>query len=154
MRHFIKSCRKSSMSIFTNHAIIVEIVNQIFLITTNTNKFNLRLIRVSQFLFTFFIKIKIKSDKFRIVSNVLSRLKSTAIIENTFILKILNDVKCIIVKNIMIMNVVMRKKLSWNVKFHFIHEILNCQFDENIFFIKMNENFFSDLKQVYKNDNQ
>ena len=74
IRNFIKSCRKSSMLIFTNHAIIVEIVNQIFLITANTNKLNLRLIRVSQFLFTFFIKIKIKSDKLHVVSNALSRL--------------------------------------------------------------------------------
>ena len=154
MRHFIKSCRKSSMSIFTNHAIIAEIVNQIFLITANTNKFNLRLIRVSQFLFTFFIRIRIKSDKFHIVSNVLSRLKFTAIIENTSILKDLNDVKCMIVKNMMIMNVVMKKKFSWNVKFHFVHEILNCQFDEKIFFMKMNEKFFSNLKQVYRNNDQ
>ena len=154
MRHFIKSCKKSPMSIFTNHAIIAEIVNQIFLTTANTNKFNLRLIRVSQFLFTFFIRIKIKSDKFHVVSNVLSRLKSTAIIENTSILKNLNDVKCMIVKNMMIMSVVMKKKLSWNVKFHFVHEILNCQLDESIFFMKMSEEFFSDLKQVYRNDDQ
>ena len=126
MRHFIKSCKKSSMSIFTNHAVIAEIVNQIFLITINTNKLNLRLIRVSQFFFTFFIKIKIKFDKFYVVSNVLSRLKFIAIIENTFILKNLDDLKFIIVKNMMIMNVVMKEKLSWNVKFHFVHEILNC----------------------------
>ena len=154
MRHLIKSCKKSSMSIFTNHAVIVEIINQIFLITINTDKLNLRLIRVSQFFFTFFIKIKIKSDKFHVVLNVLLRLKLTAIIENTFILKNLNDVKFMIVKNMMIMSVVMKKKSSWNVKLYFVHEILNCQFDENIFFIKMNENFFSDLKQIYKNDYQ
>ena len=154
MRHFIKSCKKSSMLIFTNHAIIAEIVNQIFLTMINTNKFNLRLIRVSQFLFTFFIKIRIKSDKFHVVSNVLSRLKFIAIIENTFILKNLNDVKFIIVKNMIIMNVIMKKKRSWNVKFHCVHEILNCQFDENIFFIKMNEKFFSNLKQIYRNDDQ
>ena len=159
MRHFIKSCKKSSMSIFTNHAIIAEIINQIFLITINTNKLNLRLIHVSQFLFILFIKTKIKSEKFHVVSNVLSRLKSIAIIENTFILKNLNNVKFItmkfmIVKNMMIMNVVMKKKFSWNVKFHFVHEILNCQFDENIFFIKMNEEFFSNLKQIYKNNDQ
>ena len=126
MRHFIKSCRKSSMSIFTNHAIIVEIINQTSLTTINTDKFNLRLIRVSQFLFILLIKIKIKSEKLYVVLNVLSRLKFIAITENTFILKNLNDVKFIIVKNMMIMNVVMRKKLSWNVKFHFVHEILNC----------------------------
>ena len=142
MRHFIKSCRKSSMSIFTNHAIIAEIMNQIFLTTANTNKFNLRLIRISQFLFTFFIKIKIKSDKFHVVLNVLSRLKSIAIIENTFTLKNLNNVKCMTVKNMMIMNVVMKKKSSWNVKFHFVYEILNCQFDEDIFFHKNEWKFF------------
>ena len=131
MRHFIKSCKKSSMSIFTNHAIIVEIISQTFLTTINTNKLNLRLIRASQFLFILFIKIQIKSEKFHVVSNVLSRLKSIAIIENTFILKNLNDVKFMIVKfmivkNMMIMNVVMKKKFSWNVKFYFVHEILNC----------------------------
>ena len=159
MRHFIKSCKKSSMSIFTNYAIIAEIISQTFLFTINTNKFNLRLIRVSQFLFILFIRIKIKSDKFHVVLNVLSRLKSVAIIENTFILKNLNDVKFMIVKfmivkSMMIMNVVMKKKFSWNVKFHFVHEILNCQFDENIFFIKMNEKFFLNLKKIYKNNNQ
>ena len=121
MRHFIKSCKKLSMSIFTNYAIIVEIVNQISLITTNTNKFNLRLIRVSHFLFTFFIKIKIKSDKFHVVLNALSRLKFIAIIKNISILKNLDKVKSInvkfmnmkfmIVKCIIIM-IVVKKKFS------------------------------------------
>ena len=115
IRHFIKSCRKSSMSIFTNYAIIAEIMSQIFLITANTNKFNLRLIRISQFLFTFFIKIKIKSDKFYVVSNALSRLKFIAITENTFILKNLNDVKLLIVKllivkSLIIMTIFKKKK--------------------------------------------
>ena len=122
MRHLIKSCKKSSMSIFTNHAIIVEIINQISLTIANTNKFNLRLIRVSQFLFTFFIKIKIKSDKLHVVSNALSRLKFIVITENISILKDLNKVKSInvkfinmkfmIVKCMMIMIVIRKKKLS------------------------------------------
>ena len=159
MRHLIKSCRKSLMSIFTNHAIIAEIVSQIFLTTINTNKLNLRLIRVSQFLFILLIRIRVKSEKLHVVSNALSRLKFIAIIENTFILKNLDDVKFMtvkfmIVKSMMIMNVVMREKLSWNVNFHFVHEVLDCQLDENIFFIKMSEKFFSDLKQAYKNDDQ
>ena len=105
------------MSIFTNHAIIVEIINQISLTIANTNKFNLRLIRVSQFLFTFFIKIKIKSDKLHVVSDALSRLKFIAIIENISILKNLNEVesmnmKFMIVKCIMIMTVVRKENLS------------------------------------------
>ena len=159
MRHFIKSCRKSSMSIFTNYAIIAEIMNQIFLITTNTNKFNLRLICVSQFLFTFFIKIRIKSDKLHVVSNALSRLKFIVIIENISILKNLNEVKLmnmkfIIVKCMMIMIVVRRENSSQNTKFHHIHKILNCQFDEKIFLIKMSEKFVTNLKQTYKNDDQ
>ena len=117
MQHFIKSCKKSSMSIFTNHAIIVEIISQTFLTTINTNKLNLRLIRVSQFLFILLIRIRVKSEKLHVVSNALSRLKFIAIIENTFILKNLDDVKFMtvkfmIVKSMMIMNVVMKKKSS------------------------------------------
>ena len=79
-------------------------------------KFNLRLICVSQFLFTFFIKIKIKFDKFHVNFNALLRLKFIAIIENISILKNLNKIKfknvnIIIVKCIMIM-IIIKKKIS------------------------------------------
>ena len=97
------------MSIFINYAITVNIICQFFFITINVNKFNLRLMCILQFVFIFFIKIKIKFEKSQIVFDALFRLKSVAIIKNTFILKNLNDVKSIIVKSLMIMTIFQKK---------------------------------------------
>ena len=45
IRHMIESCRKSSMIIFIDYAVIADLIKQIFLTTFNTNKLNLRFVR-------------------------------------------------------------------------------------------------------------
>ena len=100
----IESCRKSSMIIFIDHAVTADLIKQISLTTFNTNKLNLRLVKTSQFLSALLIKIKIKSKKFHVISDVLFRLKtnSDSNVENfspnrknkkTVVLKNLNDVE-------------------------------------------------------------
>ena len=54
----------------------------------------------------------------------------------------------------MIMTIFKRKKPSENIKFHHIHEILNCSFDERNSFIKINEKFVTNLEQAYRNNDQ
>ena len=76
IRHMIESCRKPSIIIFIDHAIIVGLIKQTSLTTINTDKLNLRLIRTSQFLFVLSIKIKVKSEKFHVIFDVLFCLKT------------------------------------------------------------------------------
>ena len=45
IRHMIESCRKSSMTIFIDHAVTADLIKQIFLTTFNTNKLNLHFVR-------------------------------------------------------------------------------------------------------------
>ena len=75
IRHMIESCRKSSTTIFIDHSATVDIVKQTFLTIENTEKLNFRLMKTSQYFSTLSIKIKVKSKKFHMMSNVLSRLK-------------------------------------------------------------------------------
>ena len=149
IRHLIEFCKSSSMIVFIDHSVIVELVSQTFLFTFSTNKFNLRLIRVFQYLSTFFIRIKIKFERFHVISNALSRLKSTVFNDSSSILKDLNDVDVMFFKSVM-----QRKTSFWNIKFKRINEMLNIHFDEKIFLIEMDENFFNALKKAYETDDQ
>ena len=74
IRHLIKSSKKSFTMIFTDHSATIDLMNQIFLITSNIDKLNLRFVRTSQYFFTLFIVIKVKFEKFHIISDVLFRL--------------------------------------------------------------------------------
>ena len=74
VRHLIDSIKKSSTIIYTNHSTTVSIFRQTTLITFNIDKLNLRLIRVSQYLSSFNIVIRHKSDKSNVIFDVLSRL--------------------------------------------------------------------------------
>ena len=149
VRHFIKFCKKSFTLIFTNHFAIVDLMNQIFFITFNTDKLNLRLMRAFQFFFTLFIHIKVKFERFHVISNALSRLKSSIVSDDTSILKNLYDVDFFFVKAVF-----ERKTSFWDVKFWQINETLNVYFDERISLIKMNEKFFDALKQTYESNDQ
>ena len=74
IKHMIETFVKSSIIIYTNHFVIVFIIQQIKLSLSSINKLNFRLIRVSIYLFQFFLNIKYKSNNQHIVSNILSRL--------------------------------------------------------------------------------
>jgi hypothetical protein len=76
IRHLIESSRNQLTIIFTNHSTLTEIIRQTSLSTFNIDKLNLRLVKVSQYLSTLSLDIRIKSEKFHIISNALSRLFS------------------------------------------------------------------------------
>ena len=74
MRHLIDSIKKFSIIIYTNHSTTVLIFKQTTLITFNIDKLNFRLVRVSQYLSSFNIVIRHKSNKSNVIFDVLSKL--------------------------------------------------------------------------------
>ena len=75
IRHLVKSTR-TFIIIYIDHEIALRIAQQISLITSSTDKLNLRLIRVSKYIQKFSLQIRHKSEKLNIVSNALFRLFS------------------------------------------------------------------------------
>ena len=69
--------------IYTNHSTTISISRQINFFTFNTNKLNLKLIRIFQYLSNFNLAVKHKSEKFNIIFDVLSKLSDTNIIIET-----------------------------------------------------------------------
>lgn len=78
----IQFCEKRVI-IQTDHSFIIDIAKQKSVIVTNsTMRLNLRLVRVSQFLSQFLnLDIRHKLEKYHVISNALSRLKSLNISE-------------------------------------------------------------------------
>ncbi len=74
IHHMMKSTLKLLTIIYIDHAVAVIIVKQISLTTANTNKLNLHLIWISQYLFIFQLDIRHKVDKINIMLDALFRL--------------------------------------------------------------------------------
>ena len=72
-RHFIEIFRHVTI-IFINHVVNVAIVKQITFTFNNTNKLNLRLIRVFTYLSQFRLNIRYRFDKRHVISNVFFKL--------------------------------------------------------------------------------
>ena len=90
----MKFTKKSLIVIYIDYFIIVLIFRQINLIISNITKFNLRLMRVSQYLSIFDFFIRHKTNKTNIVFNALSRLSKffiTITKDDSKILKILYE---------------------------------------------------------------
>jgi hypothetical protein len=75
IRHMIESFKKSII-LFIDHESVLDIVKQIDLVITFTDKLNLRLIRAFEYIQRFNLIIKHKSEKQHIVFDALSRLIS------------------------------------------------------------------------------
>ena len=84
IKHMIDSFKQSLTIIYIDHSAAVFIFRQTTLVTFNTNKLNLRLIRASQYLFNFNIVIRHKTDKVNIVSNALFRLSEKRSAQSNF----------------------------------------------------------------------
>jgi hypothetical protein len=86
LHHMIKASKHSTI-IWTDHSIIVSIIKQTKMSISNTNKLNLRLVRIDMYLSQFDLNVRHKSDRDHIISNALSRLSffnnSTEEITNT-----------------------------------------------------------------------
>ena len=117
---------KNIIVMFTNHAINISIVKQIIMKSSNTNKLNLRFVRVSIYLSQFKFEMKYKSKKNHIVFDVLFRLtlkneKIERSFENTLdldnyhenIIDFFDDSNCYVFQNILI---VMSKKFKKEIK--------------------------------------
>ena len=75
VRHMIEAI-KHIIIIFIDHAANTFIAKQITLASSNTDKLNLRLVRVSAYLSQFRLKIKYRLDKEHVIFDALSRLFS------------------------------------------------------------------------------
>ena len=76
----IESIEIFSAIIYTDHSVVVLISRQIILIIFSSDKLNLRLVRVSQYLFGFNLSVRHKTDKANVMSDVLFRLQIDVII--------------------------------------------------------------------------
>ena len=77
IRHLIESSKHATI-VHTNHEITLSIAKQTTLFIFSTDKLNLRLVRVSNYIQRFNLIIKHKSEKLHIVFDALSRLSSSA----------------------------------------------------------------------------
>jgi len=75
-RHLIEAAEQSTI-MYTDHAAAVEIEHQFSLNTTAVEKLNLRLVRASEYLQRFQLKIQYKPGKTNIIPDALSRLPSS-----------------------------------------------------------------------------
>ena len=73
VRHMMKICQYSII-VYIDHSIITSIIQQTKLFNSFVNKFNLRLIRASTYLFQFIFDIRHKSNAHYIILNVLFKL--------------------------------------------------------------------------------
>ena len=125
IRHMIETI-KNIIVMFINHAINTFIIKQITMNSNNTNKLNLRFVRVSIYLSQFKFEMKYKSKKNHIVFDVLFRLTSkNEKIERSFenildfdnyhenIIDFFDDSNCYVFQDILI---VMSKKFKKEIK--------------------------------------
>ena len=117
---------------YTDHLTTISIAHQISLFFFNTDKLNLRLIRTSQYLFTFELNIKYKSDNKNLILNALFRLLR----ERSF-----NDASSIDVKEIL----------------EFLHTAVkdlenHCTYAFAVSLVEMSANFRQRLLQAMKID--
>lgn len=154
LRHFIKSCKKSSVVIFIDHSVTIDLISQTSFITVNTDKLNLKLIQTFQFLSTLSIRIRIKPKRLHIISDALSRLtirSENKSIKEINILENLNDIDI----DIMFFSAIIYRKIpSWDVKSFRVNEVLDACFEKGLSLMKMNEEFFTTLKEIYETNNQ
>ena len=76
IKHLVDSFEQRFTIIFTNHDAVLNLIKQTSLIIVFIDKFNLRLIRVFDYIQRFEIELRHKSNKQHIVFDVLSRLVS------------------------------------------------------------------------------
>ena len=133
IKHMIESAEISSTIIYTNYSTIVFISRQTTLITFNSDKLNLRLVRISQYLFDFNLSIKHKVDKINVMSNALFKLQvDVFIIDKIDVLESLYEHALKFTQ----------ANLILKISLYFHHVTL----------IEMSNDFKIRLKQAYQND--
>ncbi len=151
VRHLIETSQVSFTVIFIDHAFAFDIVKQTSLNTTNFDKLNLRLIRVSQYLSSMKIEIRVRSKKFHVISNALSRLINVTNKKNS------SDINDDTLENLdaMLLRFVEQKRRStYDVVFMHVVNILDVYFEEEISLVEMIDEFRNSLKKIYKQNSQ
>ena len=109
----------TDIMIWTDHSATIQIMKQMMLISSFTNKLNLHLIKASQYCFQFHLDIQHHSNQLNIVSNTLSHLLN----------KITNF------KNQLLRNILE----NIDEKIHIYHIII----------IKISSDFWDKIKKIY-----
>jgi hypothetical protein len=154
VKHLIKTSRKQSIIVFTNHSVLINIIKQTFLITFNIEKLNLRFVKVSQYFSVLSIDIKMKFEKFHVISNALFRLFS---IMNKNKSKNDEDVLEDLQYDFDVLLVQFINKIyisSYDTKSFRIHDFLDIYFEQNEILIEMTKNYRKNLLEAYKIDIQ
>ena len=88
IKHIIESIEILSTIIYTNHFVVVFILQQIIFIIFNSDKLNLRFVKTSQYFFDFNLFVRYKIDKINVISNVFFKLQvDVSFIEKIDVLK-------------------------------------------------------------------
>ena len=133
IKHMIESTEIFSIIIYIDHFVAVSINRQIIFSIFNSDKLNLRLMRVSQYLFDFNLSVKHKVDKANVMSNVLFKLQTDVIMTDKI------DVLESLYEHILKFT---QTDLILKTSLYFHHVIL----------IEMSNDFKIRFKQTYQND--
>ena len=143
VRHLIDSIKKFSTIIYTNHSTAVSIFKQTTLVTFNIDKLNLRLIRVSQYLSSFNIVIRHKSNKSNVIFDVLSKLFDKLSTQSNVIDKI--EILDVLYEHFVNLS-------NHELRFDIIQNLSSINY--HVTLIKMSNDFKQRLKIVYTKDEQ
>jgi hypothetical protein len=156
IRHLIELSRKQFIIIFIDHSTLTKIIKQTSLSTFNIDKLNLKLIRVSQYLSTLSIDIKMKSEKFHVISDALSRFffitdndKLRNFEENDAFEDLQYDLNVMIIQSINEL-----KTFSFDVRSVYISDYLNVYFEQKECLIEMIDDYRKFLHDVYDSNSQ
>jgi hypothetical protein len=155
IRHLIENSRKSLTIIFIDHFVLSKIIKQTSFTSSNTDKLNLRWMRAFQYLSILSIEIRVKSEKFHIISNAFFRLFSimnidqSSIDEENVLKDLQYDIDAMLVQAISEFNT-----FSFDVRSTYISEYLNICFEQRETLIEMTDEHRNSLRTIYKKDSQ
>ena len=155
IRHLIEFSTEKFIIIYTDHDVALSIFKQISMIIIFTDKLNLRLIKVSDYIQRFELKLRHKSDKAHIIFNTLFKFVSINIIIDTTHDE--NELDALFITAVIDLNKVFRKKImnKYNIDLNWkkISHILNANSIENnakLSFYRENDFIFRFDDHVYK----
>ena len=147
IRYIVESSQQKSFIIFTNYDVVLNITKQIFLIISSTNKFNLRLIKTSNYIQRFELEIRHKFEKQHIILDALSRLTSINIDSRSHIEN--NELNALFITILIEIEKIFRNKFIIDYKndlnWQKIVVVLNTQ-NKNV---ENNAKFFFSTKRFY-----
>ena len=133
IKYIIKISIKLFVIVYTNHFVIVFIIQQIKLSFFSIDKLNLCLIKALIYLLQFSLNIKYKSNNQHVVSNILSRL---------FIDAFKSTINNLILNNV-----------YWQITSQYVYIIKKIKYSKHIvneIYVKMSSKFKASIMKSYK----